>query len=359
MKCAMRIQAPRLPGVVRICSGCVTFAAVSGPGGGAMARVSVIVPAFNAAATIVQTLESVVAQSYQDWEIVVGDDHSTDATAELARSVSPRVTVVTAEVNGGPAAARNLAVAHATGELMALLDADDRWLPTYLISQVAAFDRAQGAGGAGGAGRAGEVGVVACDAYLEDPSGARLPGTYRARVPVPAAVTVETLLEGNPIFVSALTRTQLVRDAGGFDPATFGSEDHDLWCKLVEQGYRVVDNPVPLAVYLLADASVSSQRAGMAHTNQATYRLALARGRLTPAQRRLARRQLRLHQGVETVERYLADRDARTSPRSLVRLAGGLAALAVFAVEHPRRWPRWLGSLARGRAAVWRRSVRD
>jgi glycosyltransferase involved in cell wall biosynthesis len=322
-----------------------------------MARVSVIVPAFNAAATIVQTLESVVAQSYGDWEIVVGDDHSTDATAELARSVSPRVTVITAEVNGGPAAARNLAVAHATGELMALLDADDRWLPAYLDSQVAAFDRAQRADA--NPGNLDDVGVVACDAYLEDPTGARLPGTYRDRVPFPAAVTVETLLEGNPIFVSALTRTQLVRDAGGFDPATFGSEDHDLWCKLVEQGYRVVDNPVPLAVYLLADASVSSRRAGMARTSQATYRLALARGRLTPAQRRLAVRQLRLHEGVETVERYLADRDARTSPRSLARLAGGLAALAVFAVEHPGRWSRWLGSLARGRAAVWRRTVRD
>jgi glycosyltransferase involved in cell wall biosynthesis len=316
-----------------------------------MARVSVIVPAFNAAATIVQTLESVLVQSYGDWEVIVGDDRSTDATAELARSVSPRVTVVTAEVNGGPAVARNLAVAHAGGELMALLDADDRWLPAYLASQVAAFDRAQAAGG--------DVGVVACDAYLQDASGARLPGTYRDRVPFPAAVTVETLLEGNPIFVSALTRTQLVRDAGGFDPATFGSEDHDLWCRLVEQGYRVVDNPVPLAVYLLAEASVSSRRAGMARTNQATYRLALARGRLTPAQRRVAVRQLRLHEGVEAVEQYLADREARSSPRALARLAAGLAALAIFAVEHPRRWPRWLGALARGRAAVWRRTVRD
>ena len=121
----------------------------------------------------------------------------------------------------------------------------------------------------------------------------------------------------------------------------------------------MVDNPAPLAVYRLAGASVSSHRPGMARTNQATYRLALQRGRLTPAQRRLARQQLRLHEGVEAVELYLGNRAARLSWRSLVQLGGGLAALAVFAAEHPRRWPRWLGQLAQGRTAVWRRTVRD
>lgn len=316
-----------------------------------MARVSVIVPAFNAATTIKQTLQSVLAQTYEDWEVIVGDDRSTDETVNLARSVSPRITVVTTGVNGGPAAARNLAIEHATGELLALLDADDRWLPNYLDSQVSVFDRAERAGG--------DVGVVSCDAYVEDPSGARLPGTYRDRVPFPPEVTIETLLQANPIFVSALTPARLVREVGGFDPLTYGSEDHDLWCKLIERGYQVVDNPVPLAVYRLAGASVSSNRARMARTSQTTYRLALARGRLTPAQRRLARRQLRLHQGVEAVEQYLSDRGARTSWRSLSRLAGGLTALALFALAHPSRWPRWLGQLGRGRVAAWRRGIRD
>lgn len=319
-----------------------------------MARVSVIVPAFNAATTIKQTLQSILAQTYEDWEVVVCDDRSTDDTASLARSVSPRITVVSAAVNGGPAAARNVAIDHATGELLALLDADDHWLPDYLDSQVRAFDRAQHAGST-----RGDVGVVTCDAYLEDPSGARLPGTYRDRIPFPSEVTIETLLEGNPIFVSALTPARLVREVGGFDPLTYGSEDHDLWCKLVERGYRVVDNPVPLAVYRLEGSSVSSHRARMAGTSQTTYRLALARGRLTPAQRRLARRQLRLHQGVEAVEEYLSDRGARTSWRSLWRLAGGLMTLAAFAAAHPSRWPRWLGQLGRGRVAAWRRGIRD
>lgn len=317
----------------------------------AMPRVSVIVPAFNAAATIVETLQSVIEQTYDDWEVIVGDDHSTDGTADLARSVSPRIAVVTAAVNRGPAAARNLAIEHAAGELLAFLDADDRWLPRYLESQVGAFDREQR--------RHGDVGVVACDAYLEDDAGQSLTGTYRNRVPFPHKVTIESLLEGNPIFVSALAGAQIVRDVGGLDPLTYGSEDHDLWCKIVERGFRVVDNPEPLAIYRLVSSSVSSHRGGMARTNQATYRLALARGRLSASQRRLARRQLRLHVAVQAVEEFLDDREALTSWRSLTRLAGGLVVLGVFAVEHPGRWPRWLRGLARGRAAAWRRTVRD
>ena len=88
-----------------------------------MPRVSVIIPAYNSAATIGDTIASVAAQTFGDWEIVVGDDASTDETAAVARAADPRVTVVSGTQNGGPAAGRNLAVAAAQGELLALLDA--------------------------------------------------------------------------------------------------------------------------------------------------------------------------------------------------------------------------------------------
>jgi len=78
-------------------------------------RVSVIIPAFNSAPTIATTLRSVIKQTYGDWEIVIGDDGSTDGTSDLARAVSPRVRVVRAQTNHGPAAARNLAIAQAHG----------------------------------------------------------------------------------------------------------------------------------------------------------------------------------------------------------------------------------------------------
>ncbi len=313
-------------------------------------RVSVIVPAYNASGSIAATLRSVLAQSYDDWEIVVVDDASTDDTAAVARGVSPRITVVSAATNRGPAAARNLAIERAGGELLAFLDADDLWLGGYLASQVDVYDSARRQGT--------DVGVVACDACLEDAGGRRLTGTYRSRVPFPAEVTVETLIEGNPIFISALVPAQLVRDLGCFDTRTFGSEDHDLWLRIVERGHRVINNPAVLAVYRMGETSVSSRRSAMARTDQTTYRLALERGLLSPSQRRLARRRLRLMEAVEAVERFLSGEERRLSVRALASLFGGLFTFAAFAAAHPARWPRWLRS-ALSRSAPWRRGVRS
>jgi teichuronic acid biosynthesis glycosyltransferase TuaG len=315
-----------------------------------MARVSVIVPLFNSATTIVATLQSIVQQTYGDWEIIVGDDGSSDGSADLAAAVSPRIEVVRAGVNRGPATARNLAIEGAEGDLLAFLDSDDLWLPHYLASQVRAYDLALR--------RQRNVGVVACDAYLEDADGRRLPGTYRDIVSFPRVVTIETLLESNPIFVSALAPTQVVRDVGGFDPRTFGSEDHDLWLKIVERGYVVIDNPVPLAVYRILGSSVSSRPASMARTNKMTYRLALERGLLSPQQRRMARRRLRLQEAVEAVEEFLDGDGTSRSPRALPRFARGLFTFGLFALSHPRRWPRWVCVLARGRLA-WRATLRS
>src|SRR5690349_603799 len=102
-----------------------------------MARVSIVMPAYNAAAVIDQSVGSVLAQGYADWELIVGDDGSTDDTVERLQAYGDRVRVVREERNGGPAAARNLALRHAAGELVAFLDADDRWLPHFLETQIA------------------------------------------------------------------------------------------------------------------------------------------------------------------------------------------------------------------------------
>src|SRR5947208_14290588 len=91
-----------------------------------MPRVSVVVPARNAAPHIGEALSSIVAQTFGDWEALVVDDGSTDGTADVARAVDPRIVVLDNPHPAGPAAARNLAIARASGELLALLDADDQ-----------------------------------------------------------------------------------------------------------------------------------------------------------------------------------------------------------------------------------------
>ena len=298
---------------------------------------SVIVPAYNSASTIEDTLRSVVRQTYGDWEIVVADDASADDSAAVAAAVDPRVRVVRAERNGGPAAARNLALAHARGELVALLDADDRWLPEYLQTMVSAYDREDRGTGA--------VGVVCCDAYVEGPDG-RLPQTYRQRIAAPDDVDLATLLQANVIFISALMPRRPVMEVGGFDVRTFGSEDHDLFLKLVELGLRVVVVPQPLAIYRVAAASVSASAAGMARTGRTTYRLALARGRLRGRERRIAQRQLAIQRAIEALE----TRGAR-SPRAL---AGAAVAFGAEALARPRMWPVWTRRVLSGEVRPWR-----
>src|SRR5437667_12904384 len=108
-----------------------------------MPRVSVIIPAFNAETYIAEALRSVAGQTYDDWDVVIADDRSTDKTVEIAKGFGERVKVVEHHENAGPATARNTAVAHSDGELLAFLDADDYWLPDFLEQQVGRFDAEQ------------------------------------------------------------------------------------------------------------------------------------------------------------------------------------------------------------------------
>jgi glycosyltransferase involved in cell wall biosynthesis len=298
-----------------------------------MPRVSVIMPAFNAEAHIAEALASIVAQTSRDWEVVVGDDGSTDRTPDIAAQFGTRVKVARSEANRGPSAARNLAISHSSGELLAFLDSDDYWLPNYLEHQVGLCDtrRADGT----------DVGIVACNARILGPDGF-LPGTYGERVDAGGDVTVTRLLRSNPIFASAISPRRVVDQAGGFCVDLRGTEDHDLWLRIVELGHTVVLSRTPLAVYRIRRQSLSADPGPMAVGSQAVLRRALERGNLTARQRRIAHRELRLHQAIERI----------TSPDGLYRrLPSTLPLLVRVAAEHPRRWPSFARVLAsRGRS---------
>jgi glycosyltransferase involved in cell wall biosynthesis len=306
-----------------------------------MPRVSVIIPAYNAEAQIAETVRSVEGQGYGDWEVVVADDGSTDGTAGAVSSFGGRVKLVRSPGNLGPANARNLAISHSVGELVALLDADDYWLPDFLAEQVALYDRSQE--------RFGNVGIVACNARILGAEGFA-EHTYADRVPFPEELTLTQLLKYNPIYVSALSPRAVVDEAGGFSAECFGSEDHDLWIRILELGYRVVRNPKPLVVYRLGSDSVSASAGRMARTMQATYRRALERGRLTRRQRRIAHRKLRLQRAIEKLDAIFAERRER-GRLPYGRLARALPLLAVVAAEHPHRWGSALRMLSHWGAA--------
>jgi glycosyltransferase involved in cell wall biosynthesis len=309
--------------------------------------VSVIVPAHEAACFLPETIASVRAQTYKDWELVVADDGSADGTWELLQSAGPDVRSFRRERAGGPAVARNLALANATGELVAFLDADDLLLPRYLESQVARYEAAS-RDGAAGQGAAREVGLVACDARILI-DGEYALYTHLERIPDRhAPITLERVLRRNPIYGACLVPVSAGAAVDWFDPELFGTEDFGLWIKLLEAGYRAVLNDEVLAVYRRTAGAVSSNLARQGLNNRRAYERALARGRLSAAQRRIARRSVRYNRAMEQVAllRFSGDR----SGRAAVGLLRSIPLLASVALGNPRMWPQWLRLLRSGQA---------
>jgi len=217
--------------------------------------VTVIVPAFNAAAHLGRTLASLRAQTFRDFEAVVIDDGSTDGTAALAAEVAakdPRFRLIR-QANGGVAAARNRGLAEARGRYLANLDADDLWRPQFLARAVAALEAA-GPGAAFAFARTRWIGPD--DALLDD---ARLDGWGQSH---PASVNYRELLLRNPVGngSASLMRTAHVRRVGGYDEALvrdYGNgEDWLLSLQLARSGTIVVVNE-PLVLYRIAPGSSS------------------------------------------------------------------------------------------------------
>src|SRR5215475_10055151 len=105
-----------------------------------MPLVSIITPAWNVERLIGETIESVLSQTFGDWELLIADDCSTDQTpAIVGRYVAqdPRIKLIRQPRNGGPALARQAAIDHAQGRYLAFLDSDDMWLPAKLERQIA------------------------------------------------------------------------------------------------------------------------------------------------------------------------------------------------------------------------------
>lgn len=290
---------------------------------------TVIVAARDAAATLPATLGSVRAQTFTDWEIVVADDASTDATAAIA-AAEPRARVVATGGPLGPAGARNLAAEQATGDLLATLDSDDLWEPDFLETQVSAFDRETA--------RGRRVGLVACDARLLGPGG-MLPETYCDRVGR-GGLSVTDLLRENSVYTSVVVPRALFGELGGFATDLAQAEDYDLWLRIVQSGHEAIRTDRPLAVYRLRSASLTAASDVAADSTVRVHERALERGGLTGAQRRLARRRVRMYRLLARRARIAAR--AQAGERVTHQRLATLPLTFVVAAEHPERWLRWL-----------------
>jgi len=202
----------------------------------------VIIPTFNAASHISRAIDSILTQDFDDYEIVVVDDESTDETGSLVRVYGDRVRYERIE-HAGVSGARNHGLNVSTGEFIALLDADDSWLPSKLRLQVSALRDQPSAGVCFAATRyvdelTGRVWDRACAEYPDMVAGLLL---YSSIVGPPSAF---------------LARRSLLADVGGFDEGLIQGEDWDLWIRLA-QATRFVLLTEPLVEYHIHGSNVS------------------------------------------------------------------------------------------------------
>jgi glycosyltransferase involved in cell wall biosynthesis len=214
--------------------------------------VSIIVPAYACAEYIGATLDSVFAQTFRDYEVIVVNDGSPD-TAELERVLEPyraRIVYLRQE-NRGVSAARNAAVRTARAPLLAMLDADDLLEPDYLAVQVAAMQREP------------TLDVLYPDTLIfGDASEAGL--TYMQVNPSEGEVTFAGLLTQRCTVTSnAIVRRTAILRAGGYDESLKRSEDFDLWVRIIKQGGRIAYHRRVLARYRRRPGSLSTNIALM------------------------------------------------------------------------------------------------
>lgn len=206
-----------------------------------MPKISIIIPAYNVAPYIGETLRSVFAQTFTDFEAIVINDGSPD-TREFERVLEPfreRIRYLTQE-NRGASAARNAGLRAACGEFVAFLDADDFWLPSYLEDQLAVI-------------RERNCDLVCADALIvgESPDAGRSYFEAVMEATPPKEVTFLDLLSGERSLITSgvLVRREHVLEVGLFDENLRNAQDFDLWLRLARRGTRLAYQPRVLLKY--------------------------------------------------------------------------------------------------------------
>jgi glycosyltransferase involved in cell wall biosynthesis len=287
--------------------------------------VSVVVPAYNVSRFIAEALESVFAQTFEDFEVIVVNDGSPD-TDELERALAPYLPrlVYLKQENRGPSAARNAGIRGARGPLVALLDADDVWLPTYLEEQLRAL----------AADPALDLVYADAEYFGESELAGR---TFMQTCPSRGAVTVESLLAQRCVVITScvVARREVLLRAGLFNESYRRSEDFDLWVRMAHGGARLGYQRRVLARHrmrpdsLAGDPSVMHEAALGVYTDLArTLELAPRERALAEAQAESYRSDLALVRG----RRALAEGEYGRAADELRRAgalgrAGGLAGL--------------------------------
>ena len=280
--------------------------------------VSVIIPAYKVAPYISRTLDSVLAQTLKDYEIIIVNDGSPD-TKLLERELEPyggRFVYLKQE-NRGAASARNTGLKVARGRYVAFLDADDYWLENYLAEQVEFIQTG------------GPYDLVYADALLvgDSPLAGR---TYMDIAPSNGEVTFEKLVtdQCNVITSGVLVSRQCLLDAGLFDEELRRAHDYDLWLRLVKMGARIGYQRKVLLRYSIHSDSLSGDAVRQIERHLTVLKKTMRRDDLKDKERST------LLSAIARLEAHLK------LERGKLRLADGDFAAAALEIEEANRWQR-------------------
>lgn len=246
--------------------------------------VSVIIPAYNVAPYIGETLDSLLAQTFTDYEVLVTNDGSTDDTEAAILPYQETFggrLIYESQPNQGIAGARNAGLKKARGRYIALLDGDDIWLPAYLAKMVALLESDS------------TLDLVFPNAWFwgsPNFSGREFQSVFPASEPV----TFEKVLKRECyIFGLVMFKRELLDTVGNFDEHLGASEDLDMWLRMLRHGCRFGFTREPLVKYRWRADSLSNNSEQLLKNLDRVYRKWLDDPATTAAQKRLIETQLR------------------------------------------------------------------
>lgn len=233
--------------------------------------ISIVIAAFEAAKTIGAAIRSVIAEAPSPFEIVVCDDGSSDDLPRALFEFGEKVRLLRIE-HGGEARAKNAAIEAATGDFVAIIDADDRFLPGRLAAvQRVLIERP-------------DLDLVTTDAVIEL-NGRVVGRAYNTGNIFEVKSQRGVILDHNFVFGQVVVRRETMLRLGGFDPEIKYTTDWECWIRLILDGGRVGCIDAPLGVYVMHESSMSASRQSMYEGRVATLRKTLEDARLSEMER--------------------------------------------------------------------------
>lgn len=256
-------------------------------------KVSVIIPAYNVAEYIAETLDSVLSQTFKDFEIIVVNDGSPDTEnfERLLEKYREEIIYLKQE-NKGAGRARNAAIERARGDLLAFLDGDDVWLKEYLAAQIKFLEE-------------NDYDLVYADAYLFGGSSALDGRTFMQDAPSEGEADFESLLDlrCNVILSGALARRKAVLDAGMFERQKVRAQDFHLWLRMADRGSRIGYQKKVLLKYRVRLDSLSGNSIQRVEREISAYHRVMKAIKLNESQHKIVQRQLKRLEAELEIER--------------------------------------------------------